>query len=123
MIPAADGMPAAGDVGIADDLVDWVLTARPDLATAVTRALDRDGDIADATDALASLKGDDREAYHAIVFAVIAGYYHHPDVCSKIGYPGQIARTLASHEFPEYVSEGLLDFLLTPGDEPVPSES
>ena len=29
MIPAADGMPGAREVGIADDLVDWVLTARP----------------------------------------------------------------------------------------------
>jgi len=119
MIPAADGMPAARDVGIADDLVDWVLAARPDLADLVARALAVD----DATDPLATLKRDDREAYHAVVFAVIAGYYHHPDVCSRIGYRGQVARTLSSHDFPEYVSEGLLDFLLTPSDEPVPSES
>ena len=69
------------------------------------------------------MKRDDREAYHALVFAVIAGYYHHPDVCSKIGYPGQVARTLTSHDFPEYVSEGLLDFLLTSGDAPAPSGS
>ena len=29
MVPAADGMPAASDIGIADGLVDWVLTALP----------------------------------------------------------------------------------------------
>jgi choline dehydrogenase-like flavoprotein len=119
MIPAADGMPAACDVGIADDLVDWVFAARPDLAEPVARALA--ADFAAAPAALATLKRDDRDAYHAIVFAVVAGYYHDPDVCSKLGYPGQLARTLTSHEFPEYVSEGLLDFQLTPGDEPTPS--
>ena len=119
MIPAADGMPAARDVGIADDLVDWVLIHRPDLAGAVTRALGVE--FTDATERLATLRCDDRAAYHATVFAVIAGYYHHAEVCSKIGYAGQVARTLTAHEFPEYVSEGLLDFLLTPGDEPMPS--
>ncbi len=121
MIPAADGMPSAREVGIAADLVDWVLTARPDLAQAVTRALEVE--VTDANAALATLKRDDRDAYHAIVFAVVAGYYHHPDVCTRIGYPGQVARTLASYDFPEYVSEGLLDFQLTPGDAPGPSES
>ena len=121
MIPAADGMPAARAVGVAEDLVDWVLTARPDLAEAVGRALATP--FTDASARLPELRGDDRAAYHAVVFAVIAGYYHHPDVCSRIGYPGQVPTTLAAYDFPEYVSEGLLDFQLTPGDERAPSGS
>ncbi len=69
---------------------------------------------------LAALRRDDREAYHAVVFAVVAGYYHHPDVCARLGYPGQVPKVLAAHDFPEYVSEGLLDFLLTPDGAPAP---
>jgi len=123
MIPASAAMPSARAVGIAGDLVDWVLGARPDQREPVRRALAgdfTDRAVTDVEEYIAALRRDDRDAYHAVVFVVIAGYYHHPDVCARLGYPGQVPKAIATHAFPEYVSEGLLDFLLTPDAAPAP---
>jgi hypothetical protein len=114
LIPSGDGMPAATAVGIEGDLVNWVLRARPDLREPLRRGVRRlplrDGSIGGA---LNDLRADDRDAYDALLLAVVAGYYHHPNVRSLIGYPGQVARPVRALEFPEYLEEGLLDSVLS----------
>ncbi len=111
LIPADGRMPAAGAVGIAHALVDWVLDVRPDLAGSLTRALA--DPVPDAGARLGELRRSDRAAYHDVVLAVVAGYYHSPAVRDLIGYPGQEAHPVTGLDFPEYVSEGLLDFMLS----------
>jgi choline dehydrogenase-like flavoprotein len=111
LLPEVEGMPAAGDVGVADGLLDWVLAVRPDLAAPLHRVLnlvDRSTE-----DLMATLLDADRAGFEALVLVVLAGYYHHPAVREQIGYPGQVAMPVPAHDFPEYISEGLLDYLLT----------
>ena len=65
-----------------------------------------------------ALRRTERATYYDLVLAVVAGYYHSEVVRDLIGYPGQEARPVSGLDFPEYVSEGLLDAVLTRG--PVP---
>ena len=104
-------MPDAGDVGVADELLDWVLGVRPDLVPALQRALEP-GDQS-TEELIATLLGTDRAAYDAVVLVILAGYYHHPEVRQRIGYPGQVPMPVPAHDFPEYITEGLLDHLVT----------
>ncbi len=50
-----------------------------------------------------------RPAHDALVTAVVAGYYLHPDVRRLLGYPGQVAQEVDIDGFPDYVDEGLLE--------------
>jgi hypothetical protein len=110
IVPAGDRMPAAADVGVAGDLLDRVLDARPDLVAPLLRAVDRDVD--DPAVRLERLRTTDAPAYRALVLVVLAAYYRAPDVRARLGYPGQEATPVGRFEFPEYLSEGLLDHLV-----------
>jgi hypothetical protein len=110
IVPAGDRMPAAADVGVAGDLLDGVLEARPDLVAPLLRALDRD--VEDPGARLEVLRTTDAPAYRALVLVVLAAYYRAPDVRALLGYPGQEATPVGRFEFPEYLSEGLLDHLV-----------
>jgi hypothetical protein len=46
------------------------------------------------------------------VLVMVGGYYHHPDVRRLIGYPGQVARVVLAFDYPDYLTEGLLDHLV-----------
>lgn len=111
VVPAGEHMPGTDDVGVADDLVDAVLDARPDLVDDLRRAL-RAHDDPDAH--LARLRTDDRAAYRALVLVVLAAYYRAPLVQAGIGWPGPVPTPVPRFEFPEYLEEGLLDHLLAP---------
>jgi hypothetical protein len=115
MLPGDELMPSARDAGVSDDLIDWVFAVRPDLAEPVVRSAAVDAENAAAR--LDELRHLDREAYHGLVLAVLAAYYHSPDVRRRIGYPGQVAKPVHTHGFPEYVAEGLLDFMLRETEE------
>ena len=129
LIPAADGMPSARELGIADSLADRVLDARPDLTEPLRRALAEP--VTDARARLDALAASDRPALHAVELAVAGGYYLDPGVRERIGYPGQLARPVNALDYPEYLSEGLLDRVLergftrrgwaVAGSEPAPS--
>jgi choline dehydrogenase-like flavoprotein len=110
--PAA-GMPAASEVGVGGELLDRVLAARPDLAPLLRRALAEP--VGEAPARLAALADSDRPAAHAVELAVAGGYYLHPDVRARIGYPGQTAQPASAFDYPEYLSEGLLDRVLERG--------
>jgi choline dehydrogenase-like flavoprotein len=110
LVPADDRMPAADDAGAADDLLDRVLEVRPDLVDDVRRAVSRPFD--DPAARLAELRASHAAAYRALVLTVLAGYYRSQDVRDRLGYPGQEATPVGRFEFPEYLSEGLLDHLV-----------
>jgi hypothetical protein len=128
LIPAAHGMPAASEVGVAAGQLDAVLHARPDLLTSLRRALTASSAVsaargdspptppADEVEAhLAALSEADPEAHHALVLVVLAGYYWSDTVKERLGYPGQTA-AVVSTAFPAYIEEGLLDPVLERGE-------
>jgi choline dehydrogenase-like flavoprotein len=109
LLPGDDRMPVASDVGVADGLLDAVLHARPDLVDDFLRALRHDID--DAWRSIEELKREDAPAYRALVVLVLAAYYRAPDVQARIGWTGPLATPVGRFDFPEYLSEGLLDHL------------
>jgi hypothetical protein len=114
LIPAAHGMPAAGEVGVADGQLDKVLRARPDLAEPLVRAV-AIADPADYQGSLARLAADDRAAHDALLLVVAGGYYIDPGVRSLLGYDGQQPVEVRPEIIPNYVEEGLIEPLLARG--------
>jgi choline dehydrogenase-like flavoprotein len=99
LIPAGDGMPVASSVGVADDQLDRVLRARPDLLAGLRAALGEPEPLAGRAGA-------------AIRYVVAAAYYLAPAVRAALGYDPERVATVRPFDFPEYVEEGLLDHLL-----------
>jgi NDP-sugar pyrophosphorylase family protein len=114
LIPAAHGMPAAGEVGVADGQLDKVLAVRPDLAEPLARAV-ADVDPADHETSLARLRESDAQAHDALLLVVAGGYYIDPDVRRRIGYDGQQPVEVRPEIIPNYVEEGLIEPLLARG--------
>ena len=113
LIPAAHGMPAAGDV-VDDRRLDFVLRARPDLVDALRAALRPElGD--DPGSRLAALAAGEPESAAALQLAVVAGYYTDAAVRAAIGYPGQMAKPVTAFDYPAYIEEGLIDLVLERG--------
>jgi hypothetical protein len=114
LIPAAHGMPSAGDVGVADHQLDSVLSVRPDLAEPLARAV-AGVDPADHETSLARLRESDRAAHDALLLVVAGGYYIDADVRRRIGYDGQQPVEVRPEIIPNYVEEGLIEPLLARG--------
>ena len=109
LIPGADGMPAPRELGIAGVQLDLVLAARPDLEPALRRALEQAPEVGGAREWVEALRAADPDAYDALVVAIVGGYYLHPEVQRRLGYPGQTPRPLPAAGLPDYVEEGLLE--------------
>jgi len=114
LIPAAHGMPAAREVGVADGQLDGVLEARPDLLEPLGRALAQ-VDAADVESSLAAIRAADPAAHDALLLAVVGGYYMHPRVRELLGYDGQVPVEVRPEIVPNYVEEGLIEPVLERG--------
>jgi hypothetical protein len=113
LIPAAHGMPSAGEV-VGDARLGFVLRARPDLAEPLAAALRPElGD--DPATRLATLERDEPDHHGALLLAVVGGYYTDAGVRERLGYPGQLAKQLYSWQYPVYLEEGLIDQVLARG--------
>lgn len=110
LIPAAGGMPAASEVGVADVRLDAVLAARPDLGPVLERVLS--APVKDPGQRLEALSAEDAEGRSVLELVVAGGYYLSADVKRRLGYPGQLAVSIRPDPYPPYVAEGLLDHLL-----------
>jgi hypothetical protein len=113
LIPAAHDMPSAGSVVDAARL-RFVLGARPDLAEPLSRALRPDLGT-DAAARLSALERDEPDVLAALQLVIVGGYYTDRDVRERIGYPGQLAKTISVWRIPDYVHEGLIDAVLARG--------
>jgi hypothetical protein len=111
LVPPRADRPAASSVGVADELLDVVLHARPDVGAPLRRALAHDA--GDTAAALAGLASSDPEALAAVEFVTAAGYYLSERVRRSIGYPGQLALPLPLDSSREYIDEGLLAHVLS----------
>jgi hypothetical protein len=113
LIPAAHGMPSAGDV-IGDTRLRFVLTSRPDLGQGLAQALRPElGD--DPQVRLATLERDEPANHGALISTIVFAYYTDKGVRDALGYPGQQAKQLYSWRLPEYIEEGLIDQVLAKG--------
>jgi hypothetical protein len=109
LIPETDGMPAPSSIDIAGRQLDVVLASRPDLEEGLRRALEETGEAEDAITWVESLRARDPTGYDALVTAIVAGYYMHPEVKRLLGYPGQVPQEVSVDAYPAYVDEGLLE--------------
>lgn len=107
LIPAAEGMPSASQVGVHQAVLDRILALRPDLVENLLRGL-RKAAGQDAKAAANLLNKEDAAALSAIGLAASAGYYMDPGVRKLIGYPGQESRPGNPDETPAYVTNGML---------------
>lgn len=110
LIPAAHGMPSAGDV-VSDVRLRFVLVARPDLIEPLRAALRSEiGD--NPTTRLTVLERDEPDHHAALLLVVVAGYYTDKGVWERLGYPGQVAKPVNAWQYPAYLEEGLIDPVL-----------
>jgi hypothetical protein len=109
LIPPGDGMPAPSCVDIGGRQLDAVLTSRPDLAEGLRRALEAAGEVEDSIGWVEAFRAEDPGGYDALVTAIVAGYYMHPEVMRLLRYPGQVPQQVSVAGFPDYADEGLLE--------------
>lgn len=107
LIPAAEGMPAATEVGVHGEAVDRLLRLRPDLLDAFRRGCAAVVD-QDPRAGAQWLNEHDVEALSAIGLLTSAAYYISPVVRELIRYPGQESRPADPDEEPEYIRNGML---------------
>jgi hypothetical protein len=113
LIPAAHGMPSAGEV-LDDGRLRFVLDARPDLLVPLRAALRPElGGDPDAR--LERLGRDEPATLAALQLVIVGGYYTDRRVRELIGYPGQMALELRSWQVPDYIDDGLIDAVLARG--------
>ena len=113
LIPAAHGMPSAAEV-VTDERLRFVLNARPDLLDPLRQALRADlGD--DPRARLENLGASEPATLYALQLVIVGAYYTDAGVRDGIGYPGQVAITVRSWEYPPYLEEGLIDAVLARG--------
>lgn len=89
LIPAAEGMPAASEAGVASLMLDAVLAARPDLAEPLERLVAR-ADGRDPAGFVATLQADDVASFGLLAEIVPNAYFMNPAVRQLLGYPGQL---------------------------------
>lgn len=114
LIPAAEGMPAASEVGVHEAVLDHILALRPDLTERLMRGL-RAAAGRPAANAARQLNAEDPDALSAIGLVASAAYYMQPRVRELIGYPGQESRPADPDEVPEYVRNGMLQQVIDRG--------
>ena len=113
LIPAAHGMPSAGQIVDAQRLA-FVLNARPDLREPLVASLRPElGN--DPAARLAALARDEPDNLGALQLVIVGSYYTDKSVKELIGYKGQEAIEVKSWLLPEYLEEGLIDKVLANG--------
>jgi hypothetical protein len=113
LIPAAHGMPTAGDV-VGPARLRFVLRARPDLLEPLRMALRQELGT-DPAARLAMLERDEPDHLGALLLVLVGGYYTDKHVRDLIGYPGQLAKKVPSWRYPDFMAEGLIDPVLARG--------
>lgn len=114
LVPAYEEMPAASSVGIAGDLLDKALRARPDLEIGCRRAVISCDDPPSRA-ALERLAAKDPDGFGALMVLVLGGYYMSAEVKKLLHYSGQEALRIDIGELPAYIEEALLDEVIDRG--------
>jgi hypothetical protein len=114
LLPATEQLPAASAAGVADEMLDRILSWRPDLLGDLMRGVRAAAD-APAAEAIRRLEKQDPPAYAAIRLAALGAYYLDPGVMTALRYPGRESRPVDPAEPPDYQADRLLDPVLARG--------
>ena len=114
LIPDAEGMPSASQLGIQDAPLDHVLDLRPELREDFRRGL-RACAGADPATAVLGLNQADPAALGTIGLVATAAYYMQRRVRELLGYPGQASRPAEPAEEHDYLKDGLLQVVIDRG--------
>jgi hypothetical protein len=112
LIPAGQHLPSASAAGVADDGLDQVLAARPDLAKPLHELL-RKPHGCSAAAFVADLRANHPASFAILAEVVPSAYFMNPQVREAIGYSGQTPRPIDPH--PDYLDDGLLDSVISRG--------
>ena len=115
LIPAAEGMPSASQVGVQEAPLDRVLELQPWLAPRLQRGISSAAASGDPAAAVETINRDDPAAMSAIGLAASAAYYMQPQVRKLLGYPGQVSRPAGPEEEHDYLRDGLLQPVIDRG--------
>jgi len=114
LVPAHGKMPEASAVGAHEALLDDVLKHRPDIRDDLLRALTAvQGKEPRA--AANDLFRKDAAAFNALGLAVSGAYYMSPRVRELLGYPGQESVSYDPYATPDYLTDGILERVVTRG--------
>ena len=114
LVPAADGMPSASEIGVHERWVDRAIAARPELADrleavlAVAAGRDPEAEIA-------RLQAEEDEEFRMLLLVVTNAYYLSPKVRRLIGYPGQRAVEVFADQAEHDLRDGILDPVIARG--------
>jgi len=114
LIPAGSGMPSASEAGVAGRYLDEALTARPDLAAPLVSALESVDGLSPGA-AIARLRDRDPEGWAVLTALVPSAYFLNPEMRAAIGYPGLERRPIDPDAEPDYLTDGLLDSVVSRG--------
>ncbi len=120
IIPAWEANPAASAVEVQNQLLDIVLTVRPDLSDGIMKAISFCKQ-RDPSEALNALYRQDRQSFDAFLLAATGAYYMSPIVRKVIGYPGQESPPYDAYATPEYLVDGTLERVTRRGPMYVPT--
>jgi hypothetical protein len=102
LIPPHEGLLSASAAGVATDGIDRVLSARPDLVTAVLTMIDAAAG-GDPVAAMAAVREKMPVVWQQFGLATAAAYLSGDDVRRRIGYPGQEIAPFRADREPEYL--------------------
>ena len=112
LIPAGGGFPSASAAGAADEGLDLVLAARPDLAEPLGRILEAARG-RPAAAVVVELRASSPEAFGVLAEVVPGAYFMNAAVRKALGYAGQDARPLGPQH--DAVDRSLLEPVLRRG--------
>src|SRR5262245_30397699 len=118
LIPAGGGHPSASDAGVADQGLDQVLTASPEMAAGLREVLKKVSGCGPA-EAVAFLRANDAVSFGTLAEFAAGAYFMNPLVRESIGYGGQTPRAIDPR--PDYLD--LLESVIQRGSiyRPTPS--
>jgi hypothetical protein len=102
LIPPHEGLPSASAARVATDGIDRVLSARPDLLTAVLTMIDA-AEGGDPAATLATVRERKPPVWQQFGLATAGAYLSSEDVRRRIGYPGQETASFRADQEPEYL--------------------
>lgn len=114
LIPTISTRVGAGKVEGAERYIERVLIARPDLLATF------ESDVCACTDELIDevLTGYEvvSAEFERVALIVVGSYYMNPEIRSSISYPGQLSLTFDPMEYVSWISDGLLDQVISRGN-------
>jgi hypothetical protein len=114
LIPEAEGMPSASQIGIHAGPLNRVLELRPELGQDLQRGLTAAAGV-DPAQAAKILNRQDPDALGAIGLIASAAYYMQPRVHELLNYPGQVSRPARPKEENDYERGGMLQAVIDRG--------